>query len=78
MGLGQENTPQERQQHASEIRHLNLHDVCSLCAPVAPYLPLEGQTEEGLQENLLGAAQGPCKKAEARYRGGWGRSHDKY
>ena len=74
--LGEENTSQERQLPASKISHLNLHDVCSLCAQVAPCLPLEGQTEEGWLEHLLGAAQSPCKKAGAGYRDGWGGSGD--
>ena len=34
--LDEENTSQERQLQASEISHFNLHDVCSLCADVAP------------------------------------------
>ena len=74
--LDEENTSQEQQLQASEISHLNLHDVCSLCAQVAPCLPLGGQTEEGWQEHILRAAQSPCQKAGAGHRCGWGGSGD--
>ena len=78
MVLGEENTHQEQQLQAFEISHLNLDDICSLCAQVNPSLPLEGQTEEGLQEHFLGDAQGPRQKAGAGHRGGWGELGDDY
>ena len=74
--LDEENTSQERQLQASEISHLNLHDVWSLCAQLAPCLCMGGQREVGWQEQLLGAAQSPCQKAGAGHRGGWGGSGD--
>ena len=78
MVLGEENTPQEQQLQAFEISHLNLHDICSLCAQVIPCLALEGQTEEGWQEHLLGDAQGPRQNAGAGHAGWWGGSGDNY
>ena len=78
MVRGEKDAPQERQLRAAEVSHLNLLNVCCLCAQVPPCLPLEGQTEEGWKGHLRGAAQGPCQKAGGGHRGGWGRSGDSY
>ena len=36
----------------------DLHNVCILCAPLPPCLPLEGQAEEGWQKNLESSYSG--------------------
>ena len=61
----EKNAPQEWKLRAAKVLHLNLLNACILCDQVPPCLLMEGQTEEGWQGHLCGAAEGPRQKAGA-------------
>ena len=65
MVSGEKNAPQEWKLRAAKVLHLNLFNACILCDQVPPCLLMEGQTEEGWQGHLCGAAEGTRQEAGA-------------